>query len=81
MADFSVAKAASVADTNGNTVLGDAGDVITTFCSATPARRPDQRGGEHAMLRAWCARSPWPVGATNAACVPTTTRMSSPRPT
>src|SRR5690606_20318458 len=29
VADFTLAKSASVADTNGNTVIGDAGDVIT----------------------------------------------------
>src|SRR5690606_24408801 len=73
VADFSVAKAASVADSNGNTVLGDAGDVITYTFSVSNTGTVDLTNVvvSDAMLPGLvCTIASLPVGATNVACVP-----------
>ncbi len=72
-AGFTLAKHASVADTNGNTVLGDAGDVITyTFdvSNTGSVALSNVKVSDSKLPNLVCTIAHLPVGATNVACVP-----------
>ncbi|MGY0558655.1 DUF7507 domain-containing protein [Lysobacter sp. A421] len=73
VADFTLAKSASVADTNGNTVTGDEGDVITYTFTATNTGTVDLTDvvvSDVNLPGLVCTIASLPVGATDIACAP-----------
>ncbi|MGY0620095.1 DUF7507 domain-containing protein [Lysobacter sp. A378] len=73
VADFTLAKSASVADTNGNTVTGDEGDVITYTFTVTNTGTVDLTDvvvSDVNLPGLVCTIASLPVGATDIACAP-----------